>query len=43
MMVTRSIKSAPKTKKVGFDPDEAKARLNRMLTEVIRKLFEGKY
>jgi len=42
-MVTRSIESAPKTKKVGFEPDEVKARLNSILTEVIQKLFEGKY
>lgn len=42
-MVTRSIESAPKTKKMGFDPDEVKARLNSILTEVIQRLFEGKY
>ena len=43
MMVTRSIESAPKTKKMGFDPDEVKARLNSIFTEVIQKLFEGKH
>jgi len=42
-MVTRSIESAPNTKKMGFDPEEVKARLNSILTEVIQKLFEGKY
>jgi len=42
-IVTRSIESAPNTKKMGFDPEEVKARLNSILTEVIRKLFEGKY
>ncbi len=42
-MVTRSIESAPNTKKMGFDPEEVKARLNSILTEVIRKLFEVKY
>jgi len=42
-MVTRSIASAPRTKKVGFDPEEVKARLNSILTEVIQRLFEGKY
>lgn len=42
-MVTRSIESAPTTKKMGFDPDEVKARMNSILTEVIQNLFEGKY
>ncbi len=42
-MVTRSIKSAPRTKKMGFDPEEVKARLNSILTEVIQRLFEGKF
>jgi hypothetical protein len=42
-MVTRSIASAPRTKKIGFDPEEVKARLNSILTEVIQRLFEGKY
>jgi len=42
-MITRTIESAPKTKKMGFDPEEVKARLNNILTEVIQKLFEGKY
>lgn len=42
-MVTRSIESAPTTKKMGFDPHEVKARMNSILTEVIQNLFEGKY
>lgn len=42
-MVTRSIASTPRTKKMGFDPEEVKARLNSILTEVIQRLFEGKY
>jgi hypothetical protein len=42
-MVIRTIESAPKSKKMGFDPDEVKAQLNGILTEVIQKLFEGKY
>jgi len=42
-MVTRSIESAPTTKKMGFDPNEVKARMNSILTEVIQNLFEGKY
>jgi len=42
-MVTCTIESTPRTEKMGFDPEEVKARLNDVLTEVIRKLFEGKY
>jgi len=42
-MITRTIESAPKIKKMGFDPEEVKARLNSILTEVIQRLFEGKY
>ncbi len=39
-VVTRSIESAPKTKKMGFDPDKVNAELNSTLTEVIQKLFK---
>jgi len=42
-VVIRSVESAPRSKKIGFDPDEVKAQLNGILTEVIQKLFEGKY
>lgn len=42
-MLTRSIESEPKTKKMGFDLEEVKAKLNSILTEVIQRLFEGKY
>ena len=42
-VVIRSVESAPRSKKMGFDPDEVKAQLNSILTEVIQKLFEGKY
>ncbi len=42
-VVIRTMESAPKAKKVGFDPDEVEAQLNSILTEVIQKLFEGKY
>ena len=42
-VVIRTVESAPRSKKMGFDPDEVKAQLNSILTEVIQKLFEGKY
>jgi hypothetical protein len=42
-LVIRTIESAPKSKKMGFDQDEVKAQLNSILTEVIQKLFERKY
>lgn len=42
-VVIRTIESAPNTKKMGFDPDEVKAQLNGILTEVIQKLFGGTY
>ena len=42
-VVIRSVESAPRSKKMGFDPDEVKAQLNSILTEVIQKLFEGQY
>ncbi len=42
-LIIRSIESAPKSKKVKFDLEEVMAQLNSTLTEVIQKLFEGKY
>jgi len=39
-VVTRTIKSVPKSKEVGFDPDKVKAELNSILTEVIQNLFK---
>ena len=39
-VVTRTIESAPKSKKMGFDPDKVKAKLNSILTEVIQGLFK---
>ena len=39
-VVTRNIESAPKTKKMGFDPDKVNSELNSTLTEVIQKLFK---
>jgi hypothetical protein len=42
-VVIRSVESAPRSKKMGFDPDEVNAQLNSILTEVVQKLFEGTY
>lgn len=42
-VVTRKIESAPQTKRVGFDPDKVKAKLNTILTDVIQKLFQDLY
>ena len=42
-LVIRTIESAPKSKKIKFDLEEVMAQLNSTLTEVIQKLFEGKY
>ena len=42
-VVTRTVESEPKARKVTFDPDEVDAQLDIILTEVIQKLFEGKY
>ena len=39
-VVTRTIESTSKDKKMGFDPDKVKAKLNSTLTEVIQKLFK---
>ena len=39
-VVTRTIESVPKSKKMGFDPDKVKAELNSILTEVIQNLFK---
>jgi len=39
-VVIRSIESSPQTKKMGFDPDKVKAKLNSILTEVIQGLFK---
>ena len=39
-VVTRTIKSVPKSKEMGFDPDKVKAELNSILTEVIQNLFK---
>jgi hypothetical protein len=39
-VVTRTVESSPKDKKVGFDPDKVKAELNSTLTEVIQELFK---
>ena len=39
-VVTKTIESAPQTKKIRFDPDEVKASLNHTLTEVIQRLFK---
>ena len=38
-VLTRTIESTPKEKKVGFDPDKVKSKLNSMFTEVIQKLL----
>jgi hypothetical protein len=42
-VVIRTVESEPKIRKVTFDPDEVDAQLDIILTEVIQKLFEGKY
>jgi hypothetical protein len=42
-LVIRSIESAPRFKKISFDMEEVRAQLDSTLTEVIQKLFEGKY
>ncbi len=42
-VVIRTVESEPKARKVTFDPDEVDAQLDIILTEVIQKLFEGKY
>lgn len=42
-VIIRSVESAPRSKKMGFDPDEVNAQLNSILTEVVQKLFEGTY
>ena len=39
-VVTRTIESTSKDKKMGFDPDKVKAKLNSTLTDVIQKLFK---
>ena len=39
-VVIRTIESSPKSKKMGFDPDKVKAKLNSILTEVIQGLFK---
>jgi len=39
-VVIRTTESTPKDKKMGFDPNEVKAKLNSTLTEVIQKLFK---
>ncbi len=39
-VVIRTIESAPRGKKMGFDPDNVKAKLNSILTEVIQGLFK---
>jgi hypothetical protein len=38
-VLTRTIESTPKEKKVGFDPDKVKSKLNSTFTEVIQKLL----
>jgi hypothetical protein len=42
-VITRKIERAPQTKRVGFDPDKVKAKLNSALTNVIQDLFEDSY
>ena len=42
-VVIRSVESAPRSKKMVFDPDEVNSQLNSILTEVVQKLFEGTY
>ena len=39
-VVIRTIESAPRGKKMGFDPDKVNAELNSILTEVIQGLFK---
>ena len=39
-VVTRTIKSAPTSKEMGFNPGKVKAELNSILTEVIQNLFK---
>jgi len=39
-VITRTIESMPKTKKIEFNPKEVKATLDNTLTEVIQKLFK---
>lgn len=39
-VVTRTIKSAPTSKEMGFDPGKIKTELNSILTEVIQNLFK---
>jgi hypothetical protein len=39
-VVTRTIESTPKEKKVGFDPEYVQGKLDSILTEVIQKLLE---
>lgn len=39
-VVTRTIKSAPTSKEMGFNPGKIKAELNSILTEVIQNLFK---
>ena len=39
-VVIRTIESAPRGKKMGFDPDKVNAELNSTLTEVIQGLFK---
>jgi len=42
-VITRKIERVPQTKRVGFDPDKVKAKLNRTLTEAIHDLFQGSF
>lgn len=38
-VVTRTVEITPKEKRMGFDPDHVKKKLNGMVTEAVNKLF----